>query len=535
MYLKKALKCWQNVYICVYFLVLSVPTLFIFQNCSKYQANYLGKRKVSSHTINCKVQLHTITPFERNKVQISQAGQASLESYGEDDSGTQQTLAMVVNPSCLSQAEEPVEVLGQIVEVPSQLSQLNSAAINMTFDGEIDMDQLTRDMEQSPCLIGITEDETVTLEPGYTEFTDDNEDPIPGVQADSASTNFNDPMITDQGHLDFINYFNSLDLQNQITGTVVVAVVDSGIDKNHPDFQNRLWDDGYGNPGKNFVSGGNPNDTDDELGHGTHVAGIIAARQNNNTGTVGLNGDFVRIMVAKTFKGKTTTTSAIYNGIQYAIEQEADVINLSLSTSTTKILYLQAINEAINAGIIVSMAAGNNGKQYTNQPAARSYYCPAPGCFGYLMDGALSVASVNSSTGNLSSFSDFGAVDIAAPGSELDLTRGILSTIPGNQWGRMAGTSMATPVISAAAAFLIGHLKTNNINYTPSSIETFLKEKGTIVSSHVNVIEGRIIDFDVMSENIAQIRRVISCGPGFRPNSDQTACIPATDNNGPCL
>ena len=521
-------KKWQV----LFFLVcLLASILFFFQNCSKYQANSLSQRGLSSHgNPGCKVQPHFPSPFEESKVQIDLDNEVSVQSSpgGESGSETQKReLALLVDPPCLKQSGEPVEVLGHVVEVPSELEDLERAAVNLVFDGDIDLNQLTRDMDSSPCLIGITENEEFMLDPIDPSFSQEHPDQ---QQALTASTGFNDPMASNQAHLAFLNHSRSVDIQNRITASVVVAVLDTGIDEDHPDLEDQLWDNGNGEHGKNFSSSGRPNDITDRRGHGTHVTGIVAAKWNNNVGVVGVAGNFVQLMGVKVLndQGKTSATS-IYNGIRYAIARGADVINMSIGTSNKGeirhglILDLQGITEAVNAGIVVVISAGNMNKEVTET------YCPPMGCFGQFVEGALTVASVDTTTGNRTSYSNYGNVEIAAPGDEKSTPpeRGILSTIPDGKYIRYGGTSMAAPVVAGAAAFLVGYLKTNNINYTPASVETFLKEEGSRESSALMsfVPGGRVVDFGVMSDNIVNIPR-ISCGPGFRPNSDETACVP---------
>ena len=509
---------------------LLASIFILFQNCSKYQANSLRRKGLSSH--NCKVQPSYPAPFEQNKIQIDLDNEMNVQSSssGESHSETQKReLALLVDPLCLKQSEEPVKVLGHTVEVPSELEHLKRVAISLSFEGEIDSDQLTRDMGSSSCLIGITENEEFTLDP----IPDDSS--VQETETDqkmlTASTGFNDPRASNQGHLAFLNHSKSVGLQSGITASVVVAVLDTGIDEDHPDLRDQLWDDGSGNHGRNFSSSGRSDDIDDRDGHGTHVAGIVAARWNNNVGIVGVAGNFVQIMGVKVLNdGGSGSTTTIYNGIEYAVANGADVINMSIGTRNTgaitkvPVLYLQAITRAVNEGVVVVAAAGNKNKQITET------YCPSVGCFGQFLEGALTVASVDTVTGNRSVFSNYGSLDIAAPGSEDTRPspwKGILSTIPNDRYVRYSGTSMASPIMAGAAAFLIGYLKTNNIDYTPASVETFLKEKGSRESSALNlyVPKGRIIDFGVMSDNINKIPK-ISCGPGFRPNSNETACIP---------
>lgn len=216
---------------------------------------------------------------------------------------------------------------------------------------------------------------------------------------------------------------------------VVVAVIDSGLDYNHPDFYhpdlstniwtnpdeipaNNIDDDGNGYPddwrGWDFVD--DDNDPMDPLVHGTHVAGIIAAVGNNSTGVSGLNWN-VKIMVLKIINafGFATTDLAI-SALNYANAKGAHVINASWgSTASSK-----ALQDAIDASsALVVCAAGNNGSDNDVTP-----YYPA----SYESPHIISVAATDQKD-NLASFSNYGAasVDVAAPGVN------ILSTSPGRQ------------------------------------------------------------------------------------------------------
>ena len=537
-------------FLCFLFLFFS-STLFLFQNCAEYQST-LNKSSSSQRNFNCKVQPRIPSPFENNKIQIDSDDEVQTQSAslfnGEDSSETQQRrLALLVDTLCIKQAEEPVQILERVVEVPPELEFLQRAAISFIFNGEIDMDQLTQDME-NPCLVGITEDEIIRIEPIQTPPVDESNPD----SASAASTHFNDPHSVNQAHLEFVNHSKSLGLQKRTTTSVVVAVIDSGIDDDHPDLTDQLWDDGRGNHGRNFApdvwdlnndnrlsqneinQNINPNDVDDGSGHGTHVAGIIGAIQNNNKGTVGLAGSFVRLMAIRVLdnNGEGLVTD-VYNGVNYAIGQGAKVINMSIgvkfngdppATVAKNATYEQAVADAVNAGVVLSLSGGNNRREITNS------FCPSVGCFGQFTEGALTVASVDTASRNLSSFSNYGGLDIAAPGSENSPAgKGILSTVHNNNYGRKGGTSMAAPVVAAAAAFLIGYYKTKNQSYTPASIEAFLKEKGSREKSSLRpfVPEGRIIDFGLISEELGRTLG-ISCESGYRPNSQRIDCIPSS-------
>ena len=223
-------KKWQV----LLFLVFSVTLiLFFFQNCSKYQSNPLSQKGLSSSNPGCKVQPHFHSPFEESKVQIDLDDEVSVQSSSGGESGSEtqkRELALLVDPLCLKQSGEPVEVLGHIVEVPSELEDMERAAVNLVFDEEIDLDQLTRDMDSSPCLVGITENKEFMLDPidpslPDSSFNQEHPDQQQG-QAQIAS-GFNDPMASNQAHLAFLNHSRSVDIQNRITASVVVAVLDT--------------------------------------------------------------------------------------------------------------------------------------------------------------------------------------------------------------------------------------------------------------------------------------------------------------------
>jgi serine protease len=250
------------------------------------------------------------------------------------------------------------------------------------------------------------------------------------------------------------------------TGTVV-AVIDSGVELNHPDLSSRLWTNsadtcgnGVDDDSNGFVDdcngwdfGGNDNNPNPEQSagtsnwyHGTHVAGIIAAAR-NNVGVVGLAPD-ARIMPIKVMASNgAISSSAIYGALVYAADNGADVVNMSIATAPNT---ARAAASALEAGIqyatargvIVVAAAGNNSVDIGAQPlwpANYSLYYP-------------SVITVGSTTNTdaKSSFSNYGApVNLFAPGSS------IYSSIPGGSWTTMSGTSMAAPVVAGAVADIL--------------------------------------------------------------------------------
>jgi len=236
---------------------------------------------------------------------------------------------------------------------------------------------------------------------------------------------------------------------------VVVAVLDSGIDYNHPDINANMARDSYGNYGRRIVGGvqsGNPMDT---YGHGTHVAGTIGAVGNNNIGVVGVNWT-VRMLAVNVLPSGSGTDVDIIAGINYIVSEKNKglnirVVNMSFgrngSPESNNTPMGTAIKSLSDAGIICAISAGNDGINL-NTSSLKSY----PAC--YKFDNTITVGAIASnnqrSIWNSSRSSNYGSqwVEIGAPGSS------IYSTTPNNTYESYGGTSMAAPHVAGAAALL---------------------------------------------------------------------------------
>jgi len=230
------------------------------------------------------------------------------------------------------------------------------------------------------------------------------------------------------------------------TGTgVTVAVIDSGVAR-HPDL------DGLFVRGKDFVDG-----TDgraDPNGHGTHVAGIIAMTANNAIGGAGLAPGVSIMPVVVADAGGSVRAADSAQGIVWAVDHGADVLNMSYSGSASSVEQ-KAIQYAQSKGVVTVAAVGN---AYLD--SGGSLYNPIqyPAAF----PGVLGVGAVTR-TMKRSSFSEVGKqVDIVAPGGSgsFDSPRGIFSTYSGGTYVRMPGTSMATPYVTATVALALSRERT---------------------------------------------------------------------------
>jgi len=280
-----------------------------------------------------------------------------------------------------------------------------------------------------------------------------------------------DPRFSEQWvHQEVIGSLSAWDVSIG-SSDIVIAVVDSGVDANHPDLRGKIVD------GYDFVD---DDDSPDDLnGHGTHVAGIAAAATNNGNGIAGMDWR-ARIMPVKVMDySGCGTASDLSDGITWASAQGALVINLSLGGQGYSKTLQEAINSAHEAGCLLVAAMGND---HDDNPIIYPAAC----------DNVLAVAATTRDD-TYASYSQYGDhCDIAAPGgqmSNLDDPDGIYSTMPTQSgtyltggecslstgYDYMQGTSMASSFVSGLAA-LIWAVKPA---WTPDQIQTAIENTVT--------------------------------------------------------
>lgn len=216
------------------------------------------------------------------------------------------------------------------------------------------------------------------------------------------------------------------------SNTVVIAVVDSGVKLNHPAFAGRLT------AGYDFVN--EDDQPDDDAGHGTHTAGIIAAAIDDGAGMAGVCPN-CRIMPVKVLNAANVGSwSSLARGIIYATDQGAHVINLSVGAPTPSQTLEAAIDYALAHDVVVIAAAGNY--------AADSPFYPAA------LDGVIAVSATNAADGRWER-SNYGSyIDVAAPGELIYSTYHQLDNVFGG-YTYMSGTSMAAPFVSGLAGLVL--------------------------------------------------------------------------------
>jgi len=236
------------------------------------------------------------------------------------------------------------------------------------------------------------------------------------------------------------------DVERGESNSVVVAVIDTGVDLSHSDLNDKIVQ------GYDFAN--NDNNPSDDNGHGTHVAGIISAETNNGQGVAGVSWGAKIMPVKVLYSSGSGYLSDVIDGIIYAADNGAKVLNLSLGSTYASSSMQTAVDYAYRKGCVIVAAAGNNGNSTTIYPC---------GC-----NNVIGVASTDQSDAR-SSFSNYNSsVDIAAPGSSIASTwwTGQAS------YAMASGTSMATPHVSGLAALLFSQDpgRTNeNVQYTIES------------------------------------------------------------------
>ena len=241
--------------------------------------------------------------------------------------------------------------------------------------------------------------------------------------------------------------------------SVVVAVIDTGVDYTHEDLKDNIWVNTKEIPGNGIDDDGNGYIDDvygvdletgrdsgmDDNGHGTHVAGIIAA-SNNHIGVVGLAYNVKLMPIKAGMASGFFNQSQIAKGILYAYNNGADVINMSFGGSASTIAVQDALETAYTRCVLVA-AAGNDAMPNEARPITAPTY---PAALSYVM-GVMSVDIRGVESGftnyDVRAYSSV-EYEVYAPGSQ------ILSTIPGNRYATWSGTSMAAPYVSAMAALL---------------------------------------------------------------------------------
>ena len=295
-------------------------------------------------------------------------------------------------------------------------------------------------------IAGLTEYLEEDIQMQLFDAANSKQEPLKENQSTSSFTP-NDPLYASQWYLPDIHVPEVWDY-NRGASYTYVAIIDSGIDRSQPDLKyadiRRGWD---------LI-----NETAclyDYNGHGTNVAGIIAAPLNNGIGVSGISPYAAIVPFRVSDSTGRAYVSDIAQALRYAADASCQVVNISMGTTTETSVLDEAVSYAYGKGCIVVAAAGNDGTNVKGYPASCA--------------GAISVGSVNESNVK-SDFSNYNeSVDAVAPGEQMLTTDD--SAYTGADYSRHNGTSFSAPCVAALAALSVSY----DADITPSEFETYLK------------------------------------------------------------
>ncbi len=409
------------------------------------------------------------------KSESSAAGLNQKATAPEQDLTMPETLLVDIDHECL-QKQGPqsfITDLSVIKNAPAATQKMVHRLNQDDLQG-VSTEQFYAAVESDPCITFVDKTASFTL----------------------SAVTANDTYIAQQTHLQNIN-FNSVyeriyNSQNGVNRDVRIAILDSGLDVAHPDLAANILKDRQGNV-VSYNPIANNSDVSDSGFHGTHVAGLAAAVTNNSSGVAGVMGINAKIIAVKVSPdGTNVNLDAVINGIRWAVDQGAEVINMSFSSNRAeddRPSFRAVVEYALSKGVVLVAASGNSNVLIT----ASTHLYPAK--YSALYPGFITVGSIDaaSSSSARSSFSNYGPdfVKIMAPGQ--NGSAGILSTVPAHlnasglaskaNGNPINGTSMASPVVAGAAAVAIGLAKSRGYNATPDQIEKILLQGAQKISS----------------------------------------------------
>ncbi|NQY99982.1 MAG: S8 family serine peptidase [Bdellovibrionales bacterium] len=482
---------------------LTLPLLLAFTNCeqsgggkkSKKSLSFLSDEDFSSKYCGRTLasgKLKNDNPFATGKVQI---GDRSL-SVSSKGGGQNVSLVVLAYTECLEALTGNEKTLSSsLIEGKRIIPDIKLQALRYEMPRAMSLDGLKELADADSCIKGIAINDEYKLH--------------------SLSDDFNDREVAAQKHLETIRAEQAYDIIyhpttgiSKVAGSgalpdVKIAVIDSGVDVLHEDLQNKIWKFNLaGEPNKVYagVDATTLRQTtpeyfpEDPIGHGTHVAGLIAASSNNGTGVTGVMPFRSRIMAIAASRQNSAgdwviDTASVVDGIRWAALNGADVINLGHGTITdgnaSNAAYREVLNEVIPVGITVVTVAGSTRSNSRLLDGVNKSIIP--GIYGNGTEGILTVGSSQAEDKTLSDFSMYGpsTVEIAAPGSQGASSyypdAGLISTVPtalaSKPYASQEGTSMSGALVSGAAGIVIAWIRDKaGTTPHPCVVEGVIKE-----------------------------------------------------------
>jgi subtilisin family serine protease len=300
----------------------------------------------------------------------------------------------------------------------------------------------------------------------------------------------NDPGYSNQSYVPLLNIDDAWDTTQGDTG-ILVAVIDSGVAYNHPDLSAQMWinpfisgdTDADGNEQNNDIRGWDfgssdtgDNDPLDNSGHGTNVSGLISAQTNNGIGIAGVGYNLTILPIKVTDSSGGIGTISLTNAIYYAIEKDVDIINMSLGGSLgdeENTLLANAVESAIDAGIIVVAAAGNVSIGGSGYDIDEARIVPAT------LPDVIAVSATDLTGEFASDVSLYGdSVDFSAPGKNIYTTSYTVSSGT-HSYDTNTGTSFSAPIVSGVIGLLLSHENNATLSQIYEALQNSATDSGS--------------------------------------------------------
>ena len=363
-----------------------------------------------------------------HQAELDQTKQQLIQEL-EDQVGTYDSGSIILYDVSKTQAQKLADQLGASLRISADE---HFAALRLQEGASI------RDVVEEEALREYLDQMGIDYHVQISDVTEETEDDIRLPVSPIYSGN--DAGIAQQTYLDYLNVG---DTWSSYTGSgVTVAVIDTGIDTDHPEFAGRISEYSYNATEDKIVKDYLLEDgsydwslIEDEQGHGTAVTGVIAAAMNDG-GTVGIAPD-VNIIVIKAEcdeSGQFTNTSDLVFGLYYAIERDVQVVNMSFGTSDS-VVFQATVQLAYDSDVICVAAAGNVGTAINQYPAA--------------YETVIGVGALDAASWTLADYSNYGEnTDLVAPGTTY-------TTAMGGGYETKTGTSMSAPQVAGAVALFM--------------------------------------------------------------------------------
>jgi thermitase len=410
------------------FLVLAVSLFFVIDASSTdhnaQKSSFLSNTMLVKFTAEARSKLKAVN----GNVNPAGTGIPSVDLISRDFGIT--TFQSIVRPGTHRDPTAEINswykvTLPGIARKLTFLQQSTNDELNLIYAGALPLSRLLARLKKEPAVDSVSLDYIV-----HTQFVPND----PYYSTPYATSKYGNIA---QWAPQFISAPQAWDV-TQGDASIVIAIVDTGLDPNHPDLAGKIV------AMTNYVKG---EKTSDSFGHGTHVAGIAAANINNGTGVAGICGRCSLMSVKVLGANGSGPTSNVASGITYATDHGARVINLSLGGSSRTTIIRDALDYALNNNALPVVAMGNSFTDYVGDLA-----------YWY---SALSVGALDQQ-GAKASFSNFGLqTDVTAPGIAVLSTMPTYSVTLNTQYGykmnydALSGTSMATPVVAGLAGLLL--------------------------------------------------------------------------------